>query len=614
MMSRTTGWLIIGLIALFAQRALAQERTAPLRSNAALTHLPAAAAHPAVRGTATLTLPFFEDFTDSSPYPNPARWVDSNVYINNTMALAPISRGVATFDALNKRGRPYDTLNATALNYADSLTSQGFDFSNYTAADNIYLSFFYQPQGLGFSPEPQDSLMLFFRKKNGGWAQIWADSGSTVKPFRQVIVPVRDTSYLFADFQFRFVAKASINSNDDIWNVDYIRMAVNRSPADTSVNDLAFTTQPTNLLKDYTSMPYRHFLANTAAEQAPNFSAFIWNHYATNATVNYGFIARESVNNFPLSGSNSTINIPAYNQRTLTFPNYTALAPASNNKVIFENKFFLQSGNPNEPKANDTIIHNQVFDNYFAYDDGSAEKSYYLNLLSTLPGKTAIEFHTNVADTLQGIAIYFGQQVPTASSKLFSIAAYKELAGINGSNADSVMARRNNLVPLFTDSINGFTVYKFLQPVHVFPGYFYVGYIQPANSGSDSLYIGLDVARNTANHLYFNVLDVWNNSTISGALMVRPLMGGAITGTGVAQVALQDAAPGIYPNPAGNYLYVRQSSRYSEASVTDITGREVIHTTITDSGISLTDIMPGIYFVRFGRNGFWTSPQKIIKQ
>ncbi len=600
---------------IFAQHTAAQERTAPLRNNA---RLQSGATAPLVdrstRGTATLTLPFFEDFTDYDLYPNSARWADSNVYINNNMGINPPARGVATFDALDKRGRPRDTVDATRVDYSDSLTSQVFDFSIYQPSDAIYLSFFYQPQGAGFSPEPADSLMLFFRKKSGGWNNVWSAGGDTIHPFRQVILPVTDTTYLFDGFQFRFINKASINTNDDIWNIDYIRMATNRNANDTAISDLAFVSDPTNLLNDYTAMPYRHFLANPAGERANDFSTPINNHYNTNATVNYGFIARESVNNTPLAGSFSVVNIPPYNQRTVSFPNYTATAPPSNGRIVFENKFFLQSGNPNEPKANDTIIHNQIFDNYFAYDDGTAEKSYYLNLLTTLPGKTAIEFHTNVPDTLRGVAIYFGQQVPLATSKLFSIVAYKEIASVNGATRDSVLAQRDNLLPVFTDTINQLSIYRFNEPVLINPGYFYVGYIQPANSGSDSLYIGLDVNRTTANHLYYNVLDVWMNSSISGALMVRPLMGGPIIGTGIGSINAGSFVWNTYPNPAHDQLFIQQKSQFTEVSVMDIQGREMIRTSLVDGPVNIAPLAPGMYFVKLGKNGYWTSSKKILKQ
>jgi len=601
-----TGWSLALLLCL-AIPAFSQEVVAPLRFNARLADLPETTRRPFLKTTA-LGLPFFEDFTEYSPYPNSVRWADSNVYINNTLGSGVISRGIASFDALNKRGRPYDTTNMFNLVFADSLTTQPFDLSGNVPGDSIYLSFFYQPQGLGFSPEIQDSLMLFFRLKNGGWTQMWAVPGDDLQPFRQVMIRVADTSFLFDGFQFRFVNKASINTNDDIWNIDYIRMAASRNINDTAVRDLAFTNDPSFLLNDYTYMPYRQFLANPGVERAANHTDSISNHYSTNSTVNYGYRAVETTTGAPLSSGVGNINIPAYSKREISFPNYTTTVspPSTTARIVYRNTYFLQSGSPTEPKDNDSIVREQIFDNYLAYDDGTAEKSYFLNLAQSLPGKTAIEFRLNAPDTLRGVAIYFGQQVPTATNKAFSVAAYSKLAGIAGAPADIKLFEQSDLLPLFTDEINRFTVYKFDSPIELPAGVFYLGTVQPASSGSDSLYIGLDVNRIGGNHLYVNLLTTWQSSVVSGALMIRPLLGGPVTGT-----AVQDASPrtqtwSFYPNPVSTSLTIAYS-------VSDMQGRVVQEGAYRQARISTESLVPGFYLLRVRDRQGWSLPQKFIK-
>ena len=617
MKQQWTVWMICLLASPLA--ALAQgEGLAPLRSHPELLHATAPARPAAAKGAAALSLPFFEDFTDYALYPNSARWADSEVYINNTMCYDPIARGVATFDALNKRGRPYDTVSRYDLIYADSLTSRPLDLSIYTAADSIYLSFFYQPQGLGFSPETQDSLMLFFHRKNGGWAQIWAVPGTDVTPFRQVMISVRDTDFLYDNFQFRFVNKASINSNDDVWNLDYIKMDAHRNVLDTAVRDLAFTSDPGSLLNDYTSMPYRQFLANAAGERAATVSDTIWNHYSTNASVTHGYRAFETTTGTALSSTSITSNIPAFTKSGFALPVYTntVAAPGSRTRIVYRNTFFLQSGNPNEPKENDSIVREQVFDNYLAYDDGTAEKSYFLNLASSLPGRTAIEFRLNAPDTLRGMAIYFGQQVPTASGKTFSTTVYSKLAGIGGAIQDAKLYEQELLLPVFTDTVNQFTIYRFDSPVELPAGVFYLGTTQPANSGSDSLYIGVDVNRIGGNHLYYNVLNTWESSDISGALMIRPLLGGPVTGTGVDDIAKSSGAPfTVYPNPCRNVLQLSGAGlNISRYAITDMQGRTVQAEAYTRGGINVSALPPGMYLVRILQNGYWSAPQKFIRE
>lgn len=606
---------LVLLLSLLVRPASGQESLAPLRHHPAL-RTAGAPARSAAKTTA-LTLPFFEDFTDYSLFPNTARWVDSNVYINNTMGIGIISRGLATFDGLDKRGRPYDTANRFASLYADSLTSQTIDLSGNTPGDSIYLSFFYQPQGYGFSPEPGDSLMVYLRRRAGGWIQAWSIPGSELTPFRQAMIPIADTSCFFADFQFRFVAKASLNSNDDHWHVDYVRLAAGRGYLDTGIRDLAFTTNPTNLLNDYTAMPYRQFLVNPSAERATTMRDSMRNHYGTAATVNYGYSAIEIASGTQLGADGSTANLPPYARRENVFTTYnTTVSPASSrDRVVYRNSYYLQSGNPAEPKANDSIVQDQVFDNYLAYDDGTAEKSYFLNMSESLPGKLAIEFRLNAPDTLRGMAIYFGQQVPGAWGKFFSINVYQALAGVSGANADIKLFEQYDLQPLYTGQQDQFTVYKLESPVVLPAGVFYLGTSQPASSGSDSLYIGYDANRTGGNHLYFNVGSGWEGSLFSGALMIRPLLGGPVTGTSVPERATPPSDWNLFPNPATDEVRVRGNFVMRRYAITDIRGQVVQEDLLNpDQRIPVRQLIPGMYFLRIMRSdGQWTIPSKLIK-
>lgn len=99
----------------------------------------------------TLTLPFFDDFSGSDVYPDPGKWSDDNVFINNTYSRDQITTGIATFDALDRTGRLYEAASPSTFR-ADVLTSQPVDL-DFTPSDNIWLSFYYQPGGIGDIPE-----------------------------------------------------------------------------------------------------------------------------------------------------------------------------------------------------------------------------------------------------------------------------------------------------------------------------------------------------------------------------------------------------------------------------------------------------------------------------
>jgi hypothetical protein len=80
---------------------------------------------------------------------------------------------------------------------------------------------------------------------------------------------------------------------------------------------------------------------------------------------------------------------------------------------------------------------------------------------------------------------------------------------VDGATSDDVVFQQEFLQPQFTDTVNSARVYPFAVPVSMPAGKFYIGLIQPALSGSDSLFYALDVNRVGSNHLYFNVLNQW---------------------------------------------------------------------------------------------------------
>ena len=114
-------------------------------------------------------LPFFDDFSHSNTYPDSTKWTDNNVLVNAGFPLCPPNRKGATFDVLDANGKVYSYAISNAF-IAEYLTSVRIRLDSImepepralTPADSIYLSFYYQPQGNGNSPEEQDSLVLQF--------------------------------------------------------------------------------------------------------------------------------------------------------------------------------------------------------------------------------------------------------------------------------------------------------------------------------------------------------------------------------------------------------------------------------------------------------------------
>jgi hypothetical protein len=219
--------------------------------------------------TDTVSLPFVDDFSYywQSSQPDINLWMDSYVYINNHYPVEPRSNGVATFDALDADGNVYR--NSGSSFPADTLTSRPIDLDGQS---NVYLSFFYQPQGLGDSPEEGDVLMLQFKSMSSEeedeekWRSVWSVPGTTLHPFKQVLIPVEEEEYLFKGFQFRFINYVSLEQdafnpglkgNADHWHIDNVRLDANRSETDTAFYDIAIVAPLQSLIQGYKSIPWK---------------------------------------------------------------------------------------------------------------------------------------------------------------------------------------------------------------------------------------------------------------------------------------------------------------------------------------------------------------------
>ena len=155
----------LGLIMAFGcltSQAVAQEILTPFKGSSEKA--------PVRKGVAEARfLPFFDDFSHSNVYPDSTKWTDNNVLVNDGFPLCPPNRNGATFDVLDADGRVYNYAISNAF-VAEYLTSVRIRLDSImepepralTPADSVYLSFYYQPQGNGNSPETQDSLVLQF--------------------------------------------------------------------------------------------------------------------------------------------------------------------------------------------------------------------------------------------------------------------------------------------------------------------------------------------------------------------------------------------------------------------------------------------------------------------
>ena len=598
-------WIILFLSGpLFAQEGLDS-----LRYN---KQLAGKAAPFSVQAKAPLSLPFIDDFSQGDPYPDPLKWADNSVYINEGFPLNPPSIGVATFDGLRPNGRPY-TFSRNAYGSSDTLTSQPIDLSPYNATDSIYLSFFYQPKGRGNAPEGRDSLVLEFKVNDSTWAGMWrtVPTGLSTDTFQQQFIALTEARWFRNDFQFRFRNYSAKSGNIDHWHVDYIELDEGRTRVNPLLNDVAFTRNGRSLLKRYHSMPLNQFVGFEQDELADSLFAYSTNHFNVIKNTTFRYDARENCTGQLISSNFfQTINYPPFADTTLLEANYkndiiSTVGGVSCDSLVITTRYFLNNSPPDPATSfNDTVRHQQRFYNYFAYDDGSAEVAYRLQGQSA---QVAQEYVVNKPDSLQAVLVHWAHVDKDISNDLVNLVVWQRLDRPSGT-ADIVLYRKDLIFPEYKDSLNGFTTYRLDSAVFV-TDTFYIGFQQV---GTDNLRIGFDQNVDAKEHLYFYVSGSWQQSSLPGAVMMRPVLGDAIPfGVSVPEQPTFTTLS-AYPNPTTGLIRLEGiEPGHGLLTVFDVTGR-VVWQGRGQTQLALNEQSAGIYFIRYEK-GKQIAQTKVLK-
>lgn len=550
----------------------------------------------ATRSADTLSLPFVDDFSEQGIYPSSDRWLDSGAFVNSTFCDAPPTVGVATFDGINKFGNRYSL--SSSRQYLDSMTSKPIrlGFAAATQDTTIWLSFYYQPQGLGIAPGSLDSLILLMRDSSGTWSRMWNKTGSSRQPFQRVNVHITDAKYFYEGFQFRFVNYGLGNANTGHWNVDYIWLNKGLSNNE-PIRDIALINNPTSLLWEFKSMPYTHYSSLSSPNGAMkttvtdsvrsiDYLGTTFDPYVRVLDPSGTTVFTSSPNVLPIttnSAASFTSNINYFFQQSL---------PGDSQTFLVENYLSVPVNDTNELRKNDTSYYHQNFFNYYAYDDGSAELNTGLSGDSL---KWAMKFDVKMRDTLRGVQIYFNPTSIDVSNQLIQVAVWDN---ISVPSTEHILYKVINMRPDNIDSINGFATYIFPSPQVVGPGNIWVGFIQNTN-----VLIGLGVDKNTDSHtkMYYAANGTWSQPPFASTWMIRPLFGKPISLVGVNEVAASVAQFDVYPNPANGKIHLSVASGQQHDAfqyhLTDISGRTVKEGLVNDE-VDVSALSAGVYFVR----------------
>lgn len=569
-------------------------------------------------GTASLTLPFFDDFSRYSlPTNDPTvlttwqRWTDTTAFINSGFPIAPPTIGVATLDGLRADGYPYNFADEFSYGSADTLTSLPVDLSGLTAVDQVFLSFFYQGGGLGNSPDAGDSLIVEFYSPFGAgqWTQVWTSPDVfPTDDFDQIFIAVDAPEYLLDGFQFRFRNYGTLSGAFDHWHIDYVQLDAGVDSSNVIFDEVSMQYPLRSLLNEYTAMPLTHFAANAASNMASSIAVQERNlGNDENIVTNYSVTKQDGTSQvFNAVDFNTALNANSSFTRTIGLNGFTYNVTPDDTCSYFDVKTYI---NPTDARLqNDTATLRQYFYNYYAYDDGTAERGYSN---SAAGGMIAMKFRAEVADSLLGLFVYWLPTGVNVTAETFLLRAW----GDGGAAPGSELGENFNYhhPAFYTHGENYFSYYSYDNPIAV-TGNFYVGWVQ---SGSVGLPVGNDKSGTiNATKVFYNngFQQPWQQSSINGALMIRPVFKSGKSSVWNTVGELQTISPSIYPNPFSENFTVQglnESSTYT-ISVISSTGQLIsssIQSHVTRVEMENSNLSNGIYFIQITNN----STQEIIR-
>lgn len=568
----------------------------------------------------TLELPFFDDFSERNLYPDSLKWLNNQVYVNNHFPYQPPTINVATFDGLDSKGNPYrNTINKDFSGPGDSLISQHINLKDssgflHAISDSIVFSFFYQPNGLGYHLNSEDSLRLWFKAANNLWVQVWSVGGQAVTTkFNHVSIPILDNNYLHKGFQFMFTTYTRQVGNANHWHLDYVLLDKDRSSIDDSYNDYAIQNTPSPLLNYYTQMPYSHFSVNPNDYIVDSVYLRLSNLYKEPKTLQIRHQA--SINGSLIASTefeNSTKNIDVKASAVRNLPPYSSFIGLSSEDPIIINRMVevRENGVVNDYKRNDSISFTQEFSDFYAYDDGTVEQGFGFDQNtnpSNIRGQVAYGFDIAKEDTLYAIATYFNQAVYDVSRKRFNYRIWKDLSGVNTATEDEIIYESEELLPTYS-SVNNwrtFTPHYLDTTLILSPGRYYIGWIQQSmfnlNVGWDKNYGYSNNPDKINRNIYYRTFGNWTNNDLpTGTLMMRPHFGTPKEiYASVSRIDLGNYSIKIYPNPANDIVYLPRF--FSHIRICELNGKQVLEFW-NNSNLNVSSLKEGAYFVFLNDN------------
>jgi hypothetical protein len=565
---------------------------------------------------APLALPFFDDFSNlrNNSRPDPLLWNSKGVQVNNTLAINPPSMMVATLDSYDDQGDAYDLSSPFASGFSDTLQSKPIDLSGVGMGNStVFLSFYWQAQGLGEQPDNDDFIVLQGKDNMGAWVELWRKEGGFDIPliFQQELIALGD-AFFHADFQFQFLRFGRNSGYYDVWHLDYIYLNSGRSVIDIFSPDVAMVREPGSYLRKYAAMPVNQFFANQSAYLGEVMNTTVNSLRNDPRLLTNSARLREVLSNTELGALPLTVNAPdpglispgdSYELRVNPIP----ISPTGN-PMILETRIIVDAGDNNTDlppinfRRNDTIFQRTVLNDYFAYDDGTAE---FVAGIRQRFGRLAVQFILEEPAQLTDIDIAFFPFEADQSNQTFVLSVWRRL----NVSTEEVLFQRSVQVR-YPDVPNGFVRFAVdsFAVVNI-SDTFYVGIQQTTD---DLLAIGFDKNTNSQPFIFENTQGLWEqNPNIEGSLMIRPVFS-VNPVTSLAPV--RKASWALHPNPTQDMLYLRGQEAAQNVRIFDMLGRrqEAYEWYPEQQALSLKALQKGMYILELQSQSGAKNSYKII--
>ncbi|MDR2979372.1 MAG: T9SS type A sorting domain-containing protein [Bacteroidales bacterium] len=509
---------------------------------------------------------------------------------------------------------------------------------------NIYIQgTWYVFETVGFTGQtiqmPSDSLFADEME----WEQVWSTNGisldtlleeNSLQFFRQEIILIDDEKYLRNNFQFRFRNYASLegdlitgwNSNVDQWHIDYIRLDIGKSRGEYQhPNDVTFVMPTTSFLKKYQAMPWNQFRQSDMQE---NFTNYLANISAVDQNANYTYwISKDGSLYAPQYTSSNENASPFYTSGFVTYDKHATpvitftLTYDGEDSATFEvtHVFQIERAVSDIRNQNDTMVYQQKFHNYYAYDDGTPEYGYTVISNVTNPNiYFAMRFDLTEPDTLRSVRMFFNGVHNNDNNAAFTLKVWEATIAANGDTIPgNELYSQSVLYPEYGEDFLDFVDYFLEEPIRV-SGMIFVGYYQNHNV---QLNLGFDQNTDARGGVLrkFSSNGEWKPSMLKGSPMVRIVLGKYFDPTQIIDHQNITNNIKIYPNPTNSTAIIEISDpsvQVDQIMIYDMYGKllDTQQATSTEIRVDLNRFAPGLYLFRLQNDRQLIHTAKVIKQ